>query len=77
MVGEDLSEAVTLELRREGVNIWEMSISSTVNSMCKGPEVAVCLAVLRNSKEASMARARGAKEKPLEIGTQARRSLWL
>ena len=77
MVGEDLSEAVTLELRREGVNIWEMSISSTVNSMCKGPEVAVGLAVLRNSKEASMARARGAKEKPLEIGTQARRSLWL
>lgn len=30
------------------------SISSSVNSMCNGPLVDVCLAVLRNSKEASV-----------------------
>lgn len=36
------------------MDIWEKSIASSVNSMCKGPLVGVCLAVLRNSKEASV-----------------------
>lgn len=63
MVGEDLFEVMTLELRHEEsegvchVNILEKSISSRVNSMYKGPEVGVRLAVLRNSKGVSMARA--------------------
>jgi len=37
-----------------------------VNSMCKGPLVGVCLAVLRNSKEASVERG-GKREKWQEM----------
>lgn len=63
MVGEDLFEVMTLELRHEDsegvchVNILENRISSRVNSMYRGPEGGVRLAILRNSKEVSMARA--------------------
>lgn len=54
-----LFELVTLELRPEGSErqAWEKSISSRMNSMCKGPVVGVCLAVLRNSKEARVVEA--------------------
>lgn len=49
MVGEDLFEVMTLELRHEGsegvchVSILEKSISSGVNSMNKGPEAGGCV----------------------------------
>lgn len=42
------------EVRVSHVGIWEKNISSSVNSMCKGPLVGGCLAVLRNGKEASV-----------------------
>ena len=54
------------EVRVSLVGIWEKSISSSVNSMCKGPLVGVCLAVLRNSKEASVERG-GKREKWQEM----------
>lgn len=42
------------EVRVSQVGIWEKSISSSMDSTCKGPLVGGCLAVLRNSKEASV-----------------------
>lgn len=63
VIREGLTEKVTFEQRPEGDKENLMCISGVVEkSMCIGPGAGVCLAYLRESKEANVANTDGARQ---------------